>query len=248
MKDRLKVSVITTTFNDARHLRVIMEQVLRQSYPNIEYVVVDGASTDDTLSVIREMEPAFEGRLRWISEPDKGIYDAINKGVRLATGDIIGCCFDHFTSEDVIEKMVSVIESEGTDGVHADLLYKDGDRVVRTWKQGQGKIRFGWMPGHPTLYLKKEVYEKFGLYKTDYVCSADYEFMIRILKDGQVKLSYIPEVLIEMDYGGTSTKSFKAYWVSLVEGHRGLRENHVRFAWFTDGCRILKLILQFIKR
>ena len=103
------------------------------------------------------------------------------------------------------------------------------------------------MPGHPTLYLKKEVYDRFGLYKTDYVCSADYEFMIRILKDDRIRLSYIPEVLIEMDYGGTSTKSLKAYWVSLVEGHRGLKENHVRFAWFTDGCRILKLILQFIR-
>lgn len=248
MEERCKVSVITTTYNDAEHLKAIMTQVLHQSYPDIEYIVVDGASKDGTLSVIREMEPAFEGRLKWISEPDKGIYDAINKGIRLATGDIIGCCFDHFTSEDVIAKMVAAIGREGTDGVHGDLVYKDGERIVRTWRQGQGNIRFGWMPGHPTLYLKKEIYDRFGLYKTDYVCSADYEFMIRILKDGQVKLSYIPEVLIEMDYGGTSTKSFKAYWVSLVEGHRGLKENHVRFAWFTDGCRILKLILQFIKR
>ena len=247
MKDHLKVSVITTTYNDAEHLRTIMEQVLRQSYPDIEYIVVDGASKDHTISVIQEMEPRFGGRLRWISEPDRGIYDAINKGIRMATGDIVGCCFDYFTSEHVIARMVDIIEREGTDGVHADLVYKDKDRVVRTWRQGQGKIRFGWMPGHPTLYLKKEVYDRFGLYKTDYICSADYEFMIRILKDDRIRLSYIPEVLIEMDYGGTSTKSLKAYWVSLVEGHRGLKENHVRFAWFTDGCRILKLILQFIR-
>ncbi len=109
MEERCKVSVITTTYNDAEHLKAIMTQVLHQSYPDIEYIVVDGASKDGTLSVIREMEPAFEGRLKWISEPDKGIYDAINKGIRLATGDIIGCCFDHLTSEDVIAKMVAAI-------------------------------------------------------------------------------------------------------------------------------------------
>ena len=101
MKDHLKVSVITTTYNDAEHLRTIMEQVLRQSYPDIEYIVVDGASKDHTISVIQEMEPRFGGRLRWISEPDRGIYDAINKGIRMATGDIVGCCFDYFTSEHV---------------------------------------------------------------------------------------------------------------------------------------------------
>jgi len=248
MKNSLKVSIITTTYNDAEHLRGIMEQVLRQTYPNIEYIVVDGASKDHTPDVIRELEPAFEGRLRWISEPDKGIYDAINKGIRMATGDIVGTCFDHFVSDDVVARMVDIIEREGTDGVHADLVYKDGDKIVRTWKQGQGNIRFGWMPGHPTMYIKKELHDKYGLYKTDYKCSADYEFMIRILKDGKAKLSYIPEILIEMDYGGTSTNGLSAYWVSLVEGHRGLKENHVRFAWFTDGCRIMRLILQFIKR
>ena len=104
------------------------------------------------------------------------------------------------------------------------------------------------MPGHPTMYIKKELHDKYGLYKTDYKCSADYEFMIRILKDGKAKLSYIPEILIEMDYGGTSTSGLSAYWVSLMEGHRGLKENNVRFPWFTDGCRILRLIFQFINR
>ena len=160
----------------------------------------------------------------------------------------MGTCFDHFTSKDVVAKIVETIARDGSDGVHADLVYKDGDRIVRTWKQGEGSIRYGWMPGHPTMYIKKAVHDAYGLYKTDYKCSADYEFMIRILKDQKVRLSYIPETLIEMDYGGTSTGGFKAYWVSLTEGHRALKENHVRFAWFTDGCRILRLIGQFIRR
>jgi len=243
-----KVSIITTTYNDCENLAKIIERVKEQDYSNIEYVIVDGASKDDTIKVIEEAQAYFGDRLKWISEPDQGIYDAINKGIRLATGDIIGTCFDTFTSKDVISKMVQTIEKEQTDGVHGDLNYVDGERIVRRWRMGQGDVRFGWMPAHPTLYLKKEVYETYGLYKEDYRIAADYEYMLRILKDKKVKLSYIPEILIEMDYGGTSTSGLSAYWVSLVEGHRGLKENHVRFAWFTDGCRILRLVLQFIKR
>ena len=157
MSDRLKVSVVTTTYNGCSHLGRTMEGVLRQDYGNLEYIVVDGASSDGTRELLREMEEPFGGRLRWISEPDQGIYDALNKGIRMAQGDIIGCCFDYFTVPSAIRRMAEAIEREGTDGVHADLVYKDGDRVVRTWRQGQGKIRFGWMPGHPTLYLRREV-------------------------------------------------------------------------------------------
>ena len=124
----------------------------------------------------------------------------------------------------------------------------DGEKIVRHWHQGQGKIRYGWMPGHPTLYLRREVYETYGYYKTDYRISADYEFMIRILKDEKVKLSYLPEVLIYMSHGGTSTNSLGAYLEGMKEGHRALRENGVRFAWFTDLCRTLRVLVQFVKK
>ena len=242
-----KVSIITTTYNDSAALRKTIGQIKAQDYPNIEYIIVDGASKDDTLDVIREAESYFGDRLIWISEKDKGIYDAINKGLKLATGDIVGTCFDRFASPDVISKMVAIMEREGTDGVHGDLDYTDGDKIVRKWRQGQGNIRTGWMPGHPTLYLKKEVYEKYGVYKTDYRISADYEYMIRILKDHQVKLSYIPEVLIKMAHGGTSTNSLGAYLEGLKEGHRALRENGVRFAFVTDFLRIFRVLKQFVK-
>ena len=119
-------------------------------------------------------------------------------------------------------------------------------KVIRKWRQGQGNIRTGWMPGHPTLYLKREVYETYGFYKTDYRISADYEFMIRILKDGRVKLSYIPEVLIKMAHGGTSTKSLSAYLEGMREGNRALRENGVKFAFVTDMLRVLRVLKQFI--
>lgn len=243
-----KVSIITTTYNDKENLKKTIAQVKNQDYDNIEYVIVDGGSTDGTREVIEEAAEYFGDRLVWISEKDKGIYDAINKGIRLSTGDILGCCFDQYAGPDVISKMVAIMEKEGTDGVHGDLYYMEGDKVVRWWHQGQGKIRFGWMPGHPTLYLKKDVYDKYGLYKTDYRISADYEFMIRILKDNQVKLSYLPEVLIYMAHGGTSTNSLGAYLAGMKEGHRALRENGVRCAWFTDLCRTLRVLAQFVKK
>ena len=241
-----KVSIITTTYNDSAELRNTIAQIKAQDYPNIEYIIVDGASKDDTIDVIREAEEYFGERLIWISEKDKGIYDAINKGLKLATGDIIGTCFDRFASSDVISKMVSIMEKEGTDGVHGDLNYMDGEKIVRKWRNGQGNIRTGWMPGHPTLYLKKEVYEKYGMYKTDYRISADYEYMIRILKDNQVKLSYIPEVLIKMAHGGTSTNSLGAYLEGMKEGHRALKENGVKFAFVTDMLRTLRVLKQFL--
>ena len=243
-----KVSIITTTYNDKENLKKIIAQVKNQDYENIEYVIVDGGSTDGTLEVIAEAAEYFGDRLKWISEKDKGIYDAINKGIRLSTGDILGCCFDQYAGPDVISKMVAIMEKEGTDGVHGDLYYMEGDKVVRYWHQGQGNIRFGWMPGHPTLYLRKSVYDKYGLYKTDYRISADYEFMIRILKDDKVKLSYLPEVLIYMSHGGTSTNSLGAYLAGMKEGHRALRETGVRFAWFTDLCRTLRVLAQFAQK
>lgn len=248
MTEQLKVSIITTTYNDRKNLEIIIRQVLEQDYENIEYIIVDGKSTDGTIECIRSYEEKFNGRLKWISEKDNGIYDAINKGLKLATGDMIGCCFDRFVGKDVIRKMVQIVEKEHTDGVHADLLYMDGERIVRTWKQGQGSFRTGWMPGHPTLYLRRAVYEKYGCYKTDYKVSADYEFMIRILKGNEVSLSYIPEVLVKMSYGGTSTGGIGSYLLSLKEGHRALKENGVRFAWVTDCLRTLRVLLQFIKR
>ena len=241
-----KVSIITTTYNDCENLKKTIAQVEAQDYENIEYIIVDGASRDNTLDVIREAKERFGDRLLWISEKDHGIYDAINKGLKMATGDYIGLCFDRFACKDAVSKMVAAMESEGTDGVHADLDYVDGDKIIRKWRQGQGNILRGWMPGHPTLYLKREVYETYGLYKTNYRIAADYEYMIRILKDGSVKLSYIPEVLIKMSHGGASTKSLGAYLEGLKEGHRALKENGIRFAIITDILRIFRTLLQFL--
>lgn len=243
-----KVSVVTTTYNDIENLKRILAEVKKQTYPNIEHIIVDGGSTDGTVDLLKELEEKEPGRISWMSEKDNGIYDAINKGIRMATGEIVGCCFDRYADEGVLMRMVEIMEKEGTDGVHGDLCYMDGDRIVRKWHQGQGIIRSGWMPGHPTLYLKKEVYDKFGLYRTDYRISGDYEFMVRILYRKEVTLSYLPEILIYMSHGGTSTNSLGAYVESMMEGHRALVENHVPFAWVTDLCRVVRVLSQFVIR
>lgn len=243
-----KVSVVTTTYNDIENLKRILAEVKKQTYPNIEHIIVDGGSTDGTVDLLKELEEKEPGRISWMSEKDNGIYDAINKGICMATGDIVGCCFDRYADEGVLMRMVEIMEKEGTDGVHGDLCYMDGDRIVRKWHQGQGVIRSGWMPGHPTLYLKKEVYDKFGLYRTDYRISGDYEFMVRILYRKEVTLSYLPEILIYMSHGGTSTNSLRAYVESMMEGHRALVENHVPFAWVTDLCRVVRVLSQFVIR
>ncbi|MGN0247365.1 MAG: glycosyltransferase family 2 protein [Lachnospiraceae bacterium] len=253
MSDK-KISIITTTYQDVSHLKKVVEGIKNQDYPRLEYIIVDGGSTDGTAEYLKELEQDFsygwpEREVKWISEKDNGIYDALNKGIRMATGDIIGPMFDKFSHSHVLSDMVSVMEKEGTDGVHGDLYYVDEqDNPVREWKMGNTKtICDGWMPAHPTLYLKKEVYDKFGVYKTDYRIAADYEYMIRILKDNQVRLSYIPEVLVHMFYGGTSSGGLKNYILSFQEGKRALEENQMKGAFFITVKRTLIVLMQFVK-
>ncbi|GHU90330.1 glycosyl transferase [Spirochaetia bacterium] len=242
----LKVSIITPTKNDADQLEQIIAGVAKQDYDNIEYIIVDGASTDRTGEVLEKAKARFKNRLTVISEPDHGIFEASNKGLAHATGEIIGFCTDLLLKDDIIGRMMAIIEREQTDGVHADLNYVAADgKIVRKWRQGQGNIRFGWMPATPTLYIKREIYEKYGLPKENYKMAGDYEFAVRILKDKQVRLSYIPEVVVNMLHGGTTTNGLKAYLISLKEGHRALKENGIRFAFFTDFCRICRILFQF---
>ena len=166
----------------------------------------------------------------------------------MATGDIIAIFNDRYLREDAIEQYARTIEEKRCDGVHSDLIYTDAQgNVIRRWHMGEGDIRTGWMPGHPTLYLKRQVYGKYGLYKEDYRCAADYEFMVRILKDGKTKLAYIPEELINMYYGGTSNSGIKAYMISFMEGMRALRENQVKGALRITFRRMIKVLRQFHK-
>lgn len=245
------VSVITTTYEDLDHLKEVAKSLLMQDYGSVEYVIVDGGSKDGTPEYLEELQREIANRPGWrftyISEKDEGIYDAINKGLKLATGDIIGPLFDRFAEKDVLSRMVRSIEDERTDGIHGDLDYVDENgNTVRKWRMGDSRdIGSGWMPAHPTLYLKKEIYDTYGRYKTDYRIAADYEFMVRILKDKKVKLSYIPDVLIYMYYGGTSTASAGSYWESFWESVRALKENDISHPIPICLKRTVKVFCQF---
>lgn len=240
-----KVSLILTTYNSEELLPTTLASVENQDYENIEVVIKDGGSTDRSLEIIDEFEKKHNHlgnssdniSVITASASDTGIYDAMNQGIKLSTGDIIVCFNDTFLTKNAISKYVSALEAECIDGskydaVHSDLVYSEGERVIRTWHMGPGDTRDlnrGWMPGHPTLFLRREVYEKYGYYKTDYRIAADYEYMVRILRDGSLKLNYIPENLISMYYGGTSSSSLSSYIKSFNEGWRALRENGFGF-------------------
>jgi len=255
-----KVSVIMTTHNSKATFLESFASIAFQNYGNIEVVIIDGASTDGTVNLIQKAEQDSIGRknffVKWISEPDHGIYEAMNKGISLASGDIIGVMNDRFTTNDALTKMVSAITNSGADGVHTDLVYSDHGRCIRYWHMGDGHwndgkyraLLLGWMPAHPTLYLRRSVYEQYGLYDMTLHSSADYEFMLKILsgKMGEpVRLAYIPEVLIDMYYGGTSSNGFSGYLQNTREAYRALVKEGVHPAWFVIACRVVRTLLQF---
>lgn len=253
----IKVSLLVTTYNVKDDLAVTLAGIEKQDYGLIEVVIVDGGSGDGTLDVIRE----FAGRhpdhkdasddpsitVQWISEPDRGLYDAMNKAWTMCTGDIVAVCNDRLCTTDAVTKLVRAIDQGGEKciGAHADLVYVEGERVVRTWHMGEGRIRDGWMPGHPTLFLKREIYERYGSYDISYRCAADYEFMVRFLKNENNCLAYVPEVLIAMYYGGTSNAGLRNYLVSFKEGYQALKKNGVRHPLWITVRRTIRVLKQF---
>lgn len=247
----IKVSLLVTVYNAEKNLPFTLQSIEEQDYSDIEVVIVDGASGDGTIALIERFADRAADRqglsVRWISEPDGGLYDAMNKAFRMSTGDVIAVCNDRLCEPDAVSKMMAALEQGGAGcvGAHADLIYVEGDRVIREWRMGQGRITEGWMPGHPTLFLRRAVYEKYGLYDTSYRCAADYEFMVRFLKEPENKLAYVPEILVAMFYGGTSNAGIKNYLVSFQEGYQALRKNSVPHPMWVTLRRSLRVLAQF---
>lgn len=247
----MKVSLLVTVYNVKKTLPITLRSIEEQDYPDLEVVIVDGGSTDGTVELIQAFAARMEGRqgfsVRWISEADSGLYDAMNKAFRMSTGDVVAVCNDKLCKPNAVSKIMKALEQGGADcvGVHADLVYVDGERVIREWRMGQGRISEGWMPGHPTLFLRRAVYEKYGTYDISYRCAADYEFMVRFLREPENKLAYVPETLVAMFYGGTSNAGIKNYLVSFKEGYLALRKNGVSHPLWITLRRSLRVVLQF---
>ncbi len=232
----MRLSIITVTFNSAKTIRDTIESVLEQRYSDFEYLIVDGGSTDRTVDIIREYEPLFGERLRWISEPDKGMYDGINKGIRMATGDIVGIINsdDFYHRNDILQIVASAFEEDPRiQAVYGDVrfVHPDNlDRTVRYYSSSSfkpSKFRWGWMPAHPTFFSYRSNFEKFGYYKTDYQIAADYELLIRFLYTNHLPAKYIPEDFMKMRTGGRSTKGIKSNIVLNQEIVRGCKENGI---------------------
>ncbi|MBD5444596.1 MAG: glycosyltransferase [Lachnospiraceae bacterium] len=242
-----KVSLLLTTYNSIENLPITFEGIQNQTYPHLQIIIVDGGSTDGTVALIEQFAGTSGLEVRWISEPDRGLYDAMNKAYRMSDGDIIAVCNDFLCDKDAVTLLVEAIEKtgDGCIGAHADLRYANGDKTVRSWHMGQGNIKQGWMPGHPTLFLKREIYEKYGEYDISYRCAADYEFMVRFLKDSENKLAYVPKVLISMFYGGTSNAGLSNYLVSFKEGYMALKKNGVKHPLIITLKRTWKVLRQF---
>lgn len=228
----MKVSVITVCLNGAKTIEGTFKSIGAQSYKDVEHIVIDGASTDGTVEIISR----FQNKIaKFVSESDEGIYDAMNKGLRLASGDIIGLlnADDIYADETVLERVIGKIQRNKLDAVYGDVEYFsqfDVDRAVRRFNSANfspDAIADGWMPAHPTLFLRREVYEKFGEFRSDYRIAGDFEFISRIFRDGSLRYAYLPEVLVNMRLGGVSTRGLQSLLLHNREVLRACRENKI---------------------
>jgi glycosyltransferase len=248
----MKISVLTVVFNRASTIAAAIQSVTDQIYPNAEHVVVDGASSDGTLAVIKEHQhPA----MIVLSEPDKGIYDALNKAIALSSGDVIGIMHsdDFFADNHILSRVAECFTDPKIDAVYGDLDYisaSDPSHIVRRWKAGPfalTNLKRGWMPPHPTLFVRRKVVEAWGTYDTRYRIAADYDAMLRYLVKGQIKVAYIPEVLVKMRVGGESNRSLERILLKTREDLQAIRQNGIggvgTLAW-----KNLSKLPQFFKR
>ena len=251
----MKISIITVTYNSEKTLAETLQSILAQSYYNIESIIIDGSSKDNTISIIKEYEPLFNGKMKWVSEPDKGLYDAMNKGIHMATGDIIGILNsdDFYTDSNVLQDIALSFKNNKIDCLYGNLYFVDSietNKVVRTWKGSQHKMGGflkGWHPAHPTFYVKKEVYDKHGVFDTSFNVSADFELMLRFIEKHQISNLYLDRYFIKMRMGGESTGSIN----KIIQGNknvlRAFKKNGFNVSPFYPIIRLLPKALNIIK-
>lgn len=248
----MKVSIITIVYNNHKTIADAIESVLGQTYTNIEYIVVDGLSTDGTIDVVKE----YADRITmFTSGKDGGLYDAINKGIRMASGDVIGLLHsdDILNSKNSIKVIADAFKIHRTDSVYADLVYVDREKpekIVRNWKSGdynRNKFIYGWMPPHPTFYVKREVYERLGLYNTGFKSAADYELMLRYLYKHGISTAYVPECIVRMRVGGKSNVTIKNRIRANKEDYSAWHINGLQPRFYTRFLKPLRKLTQYLK-
>ena len=245
-----KVTIITTCFNSEKTIEKTIQSVVGQSYSNIEYIIVDGKSSDGTLDIVNKY---WDQITTIISEEDHGLYDAINKGINIATGEIVGVVHagDVYTKDTTLETVVKSMEKKNVDSCYGDLIYvgkKESRKVVRYWRTGEcseKKLLQGWMPPHPTFFVKKKVYESCGLYDVKLSIAADYDLMIRFLFCNKISSQYIPEVLVRMQVGGKSNKNLVNIMRKMKEDYYALHKSGIPHAFAALCLKNVTKIKQF---
>lgn len=259
----MKFSVITAVRNNKESLSRAVTSLREQSFKDFEHIIVDGASIDGTFELIKDLA---DEKTKWISEPDNGIYDAINKGIKMASGEIV-CLLhsdDTFAEPDVLEKAAQIFNDSQPDAVYGDLLYvsskkkevnslniEDSIKVIRWWKSGDynyNNLRYGWMPPHPALFVKRQVYENFGMFDTSLKISADYDIILRFFWNKKISAVYLPKVITRMSVGGTSNKSIGNIITKSREDYIAMKRNGMPFPFFTLVCKNFRKLPQFLAR
>jgi glycosyltransferase involved in cell wall biosynthesis len=248
----VKISLITVCYNSEKTIKDTLDSVLNQTYKNYEYIIIDGKSNDNTLNILSDYKGKFNGKMKFISEKDNGLYDAMNKGIKMSTGSIIGILNsdDILSNKDIFKKIADAFDKTKCDGIYSNLYIMDYETMtkpLRTFIAKSGNYKYGWYPPHPTLYLKKEVYNKYGLYNQEFRIAADYDFMIRIMKEN-VNLQYINDYLVYMRGGGVSTKGLKGYWKSFKESLTVLKKNKIRFPLLVNFIRTFNIFKQIFNK
>ena len=251
----MRISILTATYNSAKTLRDTIESVLRQTYLNYECIIIDGASKDGTLDLVREYETKFNGRLKLISEPDQGIYDAMNKGIQMATGDVIGILNsdDFYTSDDALQVIVDAFANNDIDATYGDIHFVNDDdlsKCVRYYSSAifrRSFMRFGLMPAHPSFYCKKAVYEKYGSFDTSYKVAADFENLLRIIYVGNIRTKYIPKYFVTMRTGGASTAGLSSRTQIMKDHLRALKANGIYSNVFLLSLRYVYKVYEVLR-
>jgi glycosyltransferase len=249
----MKVSIITATYDSSQTISNCIISINNQRYLNIEHLIIDGASTDDTVKIIRNQPNRV---FLMVSEPDKVVYEALNKGLKYATGDIIGVLHsdDMFGSEKTISNIVETFKRTKADVIYGDLAFVQRDnttKMLRYWKSGpfsKMKLNRGWMPPHPTVFMRREVYEKYGCFDVSFSISSDYDLLLRVFQDSALKFEYMPELITKMRIGGISTGTFKNTFKKSKEDYLVLKKNKILFPLLVVVLKILFKIPQLLKR
>ena len=229
----MKISLLTVAFNSASTIKSTIESIKDQDYKEIEYIVVDGNSTDETVGILKSYDSFIS---KWISEPDKGIYDAMNKAIKMATGEVVGILNsdDFYFNNQILSQVAKEFLDPSIDVVFGDLVFVDPqnlNKIVRKYSSAKwhpGKFAWGFMPAHPTVFVRRRYYEQFGLFKTDYKIAADYEILIRFLYVHKLKYQYLPLTMVKMRKGGVSSRNLMSNFILNNEINRGCRENGIK--------------------